>query len=80
MEAQRRRIDQEIRDVLGNRDHRDPAADKTKKTDVAEHYDQLYKDLSTYLPLDNEAYKTDARYLWLLEQLNKKREFEAIIE
>lgn len=35
VEAQRRRIDQEIKDVLGNRDHRDPAADKTKKTDVA---------------------------------------------
>lgn len=78
---QRKLIDQEIKGVLGNKDHKEASAnDRTKKAVEAETYEQLYRELSELLPLADEQYKTDPKYLWFVEQMNKKREFEAIIE
>jgi hypothetical protein len=45
-----------------------------------ENYEETFKELMKYLNIENENFQEDPKYIKLVEGLNKKKEFEAVID
>jgi hypothetical protein len=45
-----------------------------------ENYEESFKELMKYLNIESENFQEDPKYIKLVEGLNKKKEFEAVID
>jgi hypothetical protein len=45
-----------------------------------ENYEETFKELMKYLNIESKNFQEDPKYIKLVEGLNKKREFEAVID